>query len=297
MAGSPAGFRPPPGVPVPSPSPAHYGQSHFAPPRPISGTPPTPVQIQPTPVHSMQSPVPMPPAPHYAMQGYQQPQYAPGPPPVGYLPQMPPAPAPAYDQHRMVPVPAAMTPQRMPIVPAANTAPMSHGNVYNPPRPVEVYTLPEAMNAAIPADVRDQFHHDEQGRVLFFTEPPRVGNDPPVAPEIAGLGHSVRYLADIQKDREEREKKRKALEEFRSEVARKKAVLHAQMQRKKQQESQLAATEAVAELFARIIQENGAIEGEVADWRAAKSAWEEEKKKHTAAEKAKKGEPAAMSVD
>jgi len=99
-----------------------------------------------------------------------------------------------------------MTPVRPPVHQAAGSA-VQHGpngNVYNVPRALEVYTLPENMNAAIPQDIRDQFHQDDHGRVLFYTAPPlnRPGNR--LAPEYAGLGHSVAYLNGIQDVREKR---------------------------------------------------------------------------------------------
>jgi chromatin structure-remodeling complex subunit RSC1/2 len=56
---------------------------------------------------------------------------------------------------------------------------------------VEVFHLSDAANAAIPADIRQQFHRDDYGRVLFFATPPLD----PVAPTQQGLGHSFRYLA------------------------------------------------------------------------------------------------------
>jgi chromatin structure-remodeling complex subunit RSC1/2 len=84
----------------------------------------------------------------------------------------------------------------------------SHANAYNPPRPVEVYTLAEAANSSIPADIRAQFHHDEFGKVIFYTAPPLDVN--PVPEETQSLGHSLRYLADKARRKEEGEKKRKA---------------------------------------------------------------------------------------
>ena len=79
------------------------------------------------------------------------------------------------------------------------------GNAYNPPRAVEVYTLPEAANNQIPADIRAQFHRDDQGRVIFFTAPP-LGT---TADESNELTHSLRYLADKARRREGSDKRRK----------------------------------------------------------------------------------------
>ncbi|KAI0475039.1 hypothetical protein GGR56DRAFT_492962 [Xylariaceae sp. FL0804] len=69
-------------------------------------------------------------------------------------------------------------------------------NAYNPPRPVEVYRLDDATNAAIPEEVRRQLVRDEGGSVLFFTQPALDRPHQGVSRESAGLGHSVRYLAD-----------------------------------------------------------------------------------------------------
>ncbi|KAJ4348361.1 uncharacterized protein N0V89_009735 [Didymosphaeria variabile] len=80
---------------------------------------------------------------------------------------------------------------------------------YRAPQPVEVYVLPDHANASIPADVREQFQRDEQGRVLFFTAPP--ANDPGlVKGEGQALGHSARYIAMRAKRDVQRAAKRKA---------------------------------------------------------------------------------------
>ncbi|PQE20656.1 rsc complex subunit protein [Rutstroemia sp. NJR-2017a BBW] len=84
----------------------------------------------------------------------------------------------------------------------------SHNNAYNPPRQVEVYTLPDAANAAIPADIRSQFHTDEYGRIIFYTAPPLDLN--PIPEDKQHLGHSLKYLAERVRRKEELEKKRKA---------------------------------------------------------------------------------------
>ncbi|TVY58723.1 Chromatin structure-remodeling complex subunit RSC1 [Lachnellula cervina] len=84
----------------------------------------------------------------------------------------------------------------------------SSTNQYNPPRAVEVYTLPDQANAAIPAEIRSQFQTDEYGKVIFFTAPPLDAN--PVPEEVRNLSHSLRYLADKARSKEADEKKRKA---------------------------------------------------------------------------------------
>ncbi|PLB51742.1 RSC complex subunit [Aspergillus steynii IBT 23096] len=65
--------------------------------------------------------------------------------------------------------------------------------MYNPnaPRPIEVFHLSDTANTAIPEDIREQFHCDDQGRVLFFSSPP-LDIVPPVQQR---LGHSLKYLA------------------------------------------------------------------------------------------------------
>jgi chromatin structure-remodeling complex subunit RSC1/2 len=84
--------------------------------------------------------------------------------------------------------------------------------VYNPnaPRPVEVFHLSDAANAAIPEDIRHQFHCDDQGRVLFFSTPP-VDFIPPSNPK---LGHSLKYLATKEEHQKKvAERKRKLADE------------------------------------------------------------------------------------
>ncbi|KAJ5233476.1 Bromodomain [Penicillium citrinum] len=78
------------------------------------------------------------------------------------------------------------------------------GTVYNPnaPRPIEVYHLGEAANAAIPADIREQFHCDDRGHILFFSAPPLD-----IVPPHPKLGHSLKYLAT-------KESRRKAVAEL-----------------------------------------------------------------------------------
>lgn len=270
MSGSPAtAFQHAAPVP-PSPSAAQYGQSHFAPPRPTP-TPPTPVQIQPMAAHQMHSPAQMHPTPQYASQGYHQ-QYAPAPSPVGHHQQMPNAMA--YDHHRMAPTPAAMTPQRMP---APAPAAMGHAGAYNPPRPVEVYTLPDGLDASIPPEIRDQFQRDDQGRVLFFTAPPLNRPHPGVAKEHAGLGHSVAYLADKKQRDEEREKKRKEREEFRELVQRKKVAYMRQRREEEEQQQFAAAGDAIGDWLLRHMADTDRLEGELKPFKAEMDVWRKEK--------------------
>ncbi|KZF18916.1 Bromodomain-containing protein [Xylona heveae TC161] len=94
---------------------------------------------------------------------------------------------------------------------------LSAGTMYNPPKPVEVYHLSDAANLAIPEDIRDQFHQDGHGRILFFTTPPLYA-----LPEVnkgEAVGHSARYLAAKAKRGESLQRKRKlANATFKNEV-------------------------------------------------------------------------------
>jgi chromatin structure-remodeling complex subunit RSC1/2 len=114
-------------------------------------------------------------------------------------------------QHHQVSVPynqyhsTATVPR---VMPQSSTAHSTHGNMYNPPRQSEIYTLSETANSAIPADVRNQFQKDDYGKILFFTAPPL--NVSPVPEKVQVLGHSLRYLADKARNKEADEQKRKA---------------------------------------------------------------------------------------
>ncbi|KAH0543967.1 hypothetical protein FGG08_001734 [Glutinoglossum americanum] len=91
--------------------------------------------------------------------------------------------------------------------PTVSRAGVSTVNAYNPPKPIEVYHLSDAANHSIPEDIREKFHRDEHGRILFFTAPP-LDPLPPVKKGDA-VGHSVRYLAQKQKHVEAMKLKRK----------------------------------------------------------------------------------------
>ncbi|KAL3426155.1 chromatin structure-remodeling complex protein RSC2 [Phlyctema vagabunda] len=106
----------------------------------------------------------------------------------------------SYDQYR------SSTPSR-PSTQTSNSH-SSHGNAYNPPRAGEVWTLQDAQNAAIPADVRSQFQTDDNGKVLFFNQPPLVTTS--TLEQGLPLGHSLRYLADKARAKATEDKKRKA---------------------------------------------------------------------------------------
>ncbi|XXH01173.1 ubiquitin-specific protease otu1 [Hypoxylon texense] len=150
------------------------------------------------------------------------PQYSQTPVPVPHQPHHAPPhqlnqPLPGYDpSHRIAPSPA-----RTPMAAAPSPGAHVQANAYNPPRPVEVYHLDDALNAKIPEEVRAQFQHDEAGRVLFFTQPPLDRPHRGLSAESAGLGHSVRYLADRAREVEDRRAKRKARDELRQEEEKK----------------------------------------------------------------------------
>ncbi|KAL7619975.1 hypothetical protein AAE478_010523 [Parahypoxylon ruwenzoriense] len=149
------------------------------------------------------------------------PQYSASPVPLPHQPHHPAnqmnSPMPGYDtSHRLAP-----SPVRNPI--AAAPSPVVHAqvNAYNPPRPVEVYHLDDALNAKIPQEIREQFQRDEAGRVLFFTQPPLDRPHRGLSSESADLGHSARYLADRARETEDRRAKRKARDELRQEEEKK----------------------------------------------------------------------------
>ena len=72
---------------------------------------------------------------------------------------------------------------------------------YKAPNPVNVWHLPDAANASIPADIRNQFQQDAHGRVLFFTEPPVASRDSKTSP----LKHTPTYLQWKAKDLKEKQ--------------------------------------------------------------------------------------------
>lgn len=102
-------------------------------------------------------------------------------------PSQTPNPLAAYDTYRSS-VPTPSNRASLPIPASSNS------NAYNPPRPVEVYHLSDGANGSIPADIREQFHRDEHGRVLFFTAPPLDVSPVPEATK-KKFGHSLKYLA------------------------------------------------------------------------------------------------------
>jgi chromatin structure-remodeling complex subunit RSC1/2 len=105
---------------------------------------------------------------------------------------------------------------------------MPHANAYNPPRPPEVYTLPDNINEAFAPEVRKSFQHDDAGRILFFTAPPLERPHKGISSSSAGLGHSVKYLAGRKEWLAEREKKRKERDETGAQALSKKPAADAQ---------------------------------------------------------------------
>ena len=132
--------------------------------------------------------------------------------PSGFTPQTPHAvPYQAAAASAAVSSPYAPAAQQPPYTPyQTSRAPVPPAAAaYNPnaPRPIEVFQLSDAANATIPADIRQQFHCDDHGHVLFFSSPPLD-----LAPSTGKkLGHSLKYLAAKEERRRKvDERKRKA---------------------------------------------------------------------------------------
>ncbi|KAI9373232.1 hypothetical protein BJX61DRAFT_503912 [Aspergillus egyptiacus] len=137
------------------------------------------------------SPVPVPPVPYHQAQVPSTQAYQPALQrrSSGFVPQSP----------MPVPYQVAGTPHSYTVPQAPQYTAYQGGRVqaapgvYNPnaPRPVEVFHLSDTANAAIPAEIREQFHCDDQGHVLFFScLPLDIGST------VQGkLGHSLKYLA------------------------------------------------------------------------------------------------------
>lgn len=184
----------------------------------LPGATPVPARSPAAPLTAVQqSPVAVPPV------AYQQPQVPPAQmyqPALqrrasGFAPHTPNAPfqTPGMPHPYAAAQPSPYTPyqtNRMQVPPAS---------MYNPnaPRPIEVFHLSDAANAAIPADIREQFHCDDYGHVLFFSSPP-LDITPSVQQK---LGHSLKYLAakeerrklveaQKRKEREEQEEREKS---------------------------------------------------------------------------------------
>lgn len=228
MRGVPSPFR----NQGPSQSPGQYNSHmtpHFQPASPVPGghlMHQTPVPVPNHPQHAMQSQAGVRPM-QYQQQYQQQQQHQLPPQPQqpahaqNYAPGYPQSPAPPMHHLHQAMNPLAAGYNQMPVPAAGRTsmAPqpngMPHANMYNPPRPPEVYTLPDVINEALPEEMRRGFQHDPAGRVLFFTAPPLDRAHKGISPESAGLGHSVQFLAGRKEWLAEREKKRKDRDEAR----------------------------------------------------------------------------------
>ncbi|RDL30456.1 Bromodomain-containing protein [Venustampulla echinocandica] len=191
-------------APLPSPAasrttaPTQYGQSYAA-----ARPSPSPAPLAQQTSYGSHSSSSLPPSTHTPL--YQQtsytPQFTSGATPVAQHA----TPLTNYGQYQNS---ASVTPVRSIAPPPTTHTP--HTNAYNPPRPVEVYTLSESANLSIPADIRGQFQQDEYGKVIFFTAPPLDIN--PIPEDTQKLGHSLRYLADKARSKEAEANKRKIRE-------------------------------------------------------------------------------------
>ncbi|PLN77969.1 putative RSC complex subunit [Aspergillus taichungensis] len=196
--------------------PTVNGQGHT----PAAGATPVPIRSPAAPIAPVHgSPVAVPPV------NYQQPQIPPAQAyqpvlqrrPSGLMPQTPHA---ASWQASPVPQNYAAV-QPSPYTPyQTSRLPVAPGAVYNSngPRPTEVFHLSDVANEAIPADIREKFHCDDQGRVLFFSSPP-LDIIPSLQPK---LGHSLKYLAAKEERRklvESRKRKESDEEQERAENA------------------------------------------------------------------------------
>lgn len=220
----------PPPEPTPSPPPPSLPQATLpSAPRqpPISQSPvrpamdsqgnitmagtasPIPVRSPTTPVSAAQgSPVPVPSVPYHPANVAPAQVYQPGLPrrSNSFAPQTPNA----------VPFQTAAIPHAYGATPytsyQTSRLHVPAPTVYNPnaPRQIEVFQLSDAANAAIPEDIREQFHCDDQGHVLFFPAPPLD-----IIPSTCQkLGHSLEYLAAKEERRKKVEdRKRKATEQ------------------------------------------------------------------------------------
>lgn len=246
----------------------------------------------------------MPQTPHHHAPQYQPQQYVPSPgqPAVGHhhhmaaQPAMQPTP---YDNRAMAPMATALAPARAPMAavpspvamqttmvpphgvsPAGPSSHHSSGGGYNPPQPPQVYTLPDAMDAGIPDDVREQFQRDARGRVLFFTTPPANRPHAGLSDEHAGLGHSARFLADRKAAEAERLRKRKERDEelARAAEARKKAAVSREDEGDNEVQDREAAVLGVLSSFVESMDRmttelNVSMDG----WSAEKAKWQHEK--------------------
>ena len=94
------------------------------------------------------------------------------------------------------------------------------GRHFEPPKSAEVFVLYDHVNASIPEDVRNNFHRDSEGRIIWYSAPPVLREKPTLSGGISG--HSLRYLAKKARDEEILARKRKEREGEREEEGREK---------------------------------------------------------------------------
>lgn len=150
-------------------------------------------------------------------------------------------------------------------------------NAYHPPsHPPQVYTLPPQIDIAIPAVVRASFHRDNQGRLLLFTRPSLDRPHKGVGAESYGLGHSVAFLADRQRLREERERKRRDRDEDAQRgEARKKVALLKTEQEEKDLRTAMLAGEALGDFVNELERGTKRILDDLGGWALVKEEGEE----------------------
>ena len=86
-----------------------------------------------------------------------------------------------------------VAPLPLALVPSGSGMDIGSGNAYHPPQPVQVYRLPNNLDATVPQYVRDSVPRDDQGRVLFSTVPPAVTLTPRRV-QATSYQHSEWYL-------------------------------------------------------------------------------------------------------
>lgn len=170
----------------------------------------------------------------------------------------------SYQQHHQQPQNIAPTPtpghHQYPGTGLPRT-PNVPGGSYRDPPPIEVYTLPDQANLSIPAEVRELYQRDENGRVLFFTTPPVAANA--ASSEGVPTGHSVRYLAARVRRQEELARRRSEAEAARESEERE--AKKARLANEKDTEGQLEALKKKAMGVLEQKLAEGILDGEMGD--------------------------------
>lgn len=179
----------------------------------------------------------------------------------------PPTPYAAPVQHHQSRMPMAPTPSNT-AIPHAN----ANANMHAAPR-YDSWVLYDDVDAAFPREVRDQYQTDDKGHVLFFTAPPQNRPNHGVAEESATLGHSVRYLSDIQQHRAERERKRKERDEALQQQEADRAARDRELKQQAEQQMGAVAGRHIGDWILGMQRENEEMEKELAPVRAQKAAW------------------------